>query len=137
MRPRLKVLLYCQSEEVASVYRFIIDYRRSSSTSEVGYRAYTVSSEVAGDAMANLYQFDAVLVIRCGNGRAAVDACNHFSRNGMRVVFLNHHPSQVDPGDVQSAFYFGYAAKTEELMERLRVVCQRKRGPKKLEVCVA
>jgi hypothetical protein len=137
MRPRKKVLLHCQNEQVASVYRFMIDNCRSREIMSVGFRAYLVSSTVAGDAMANLYQFDSVLVIRCGEGKGSVEAANHYYRLGMKVVFLNHHPSRVDEGDVRANFFFGYAAKTEELMERLRIICQRKRGPKKLEAVFA
>lgn len=131
MRPRKVILCVDDNEQTLSVRKFLLETR--------GYRVLTASSShealaVLGDSETggiDLLLCDLLMPEMDGNElvrRARV------VRPGVPTLMISGTVSQFDRGSAADAFLPKGACSPVELLERVRILVARKRGPKKAVV---
>ena len=124
MRPKKKVLLYCYSEAILSVTKFMLETRL--------YAVYAVESLAVGAELIESKRtefFDAAVIIRSElHDYAAdmIDVSNKFNIPTMLVDRLQNVPINV----VANAVLYPPANMPANIVETLKILCARKRGPK-------
>lgn len=132
MRTKKNILLYCDNEELASVFRFVLD--NQTRLGFAGYRVYPVVTKALAIAMIQSKPeefFEVSLFLQHDTNDGAVDVCNIVSALGMKTMFIVRGRGGSSMRRVNASLFMGNQSTNQEWLEQLRILMQRKRGPKK------
>jgi len=134
MRPRKNVMLYCQCEQITSVTRFILENQVNMGFP--GYRVYASATEIEITGLIQTHAqhfFDCAVVIRVSPNDESPRLCSALTAHGLKTLFMNRRGGAIDGGTVNASAFYSADIANAEWMDRLRILCARKSGPKKVE----
>jgi len=127
MRPKKKILVYCEDEAKLNVNTFIIGSKTSSTS--FGMAAYPVDSIAVAESLAKLTSFHAAVVIHARPSDQSASMVSTMMAMDIPTLLINDCVGS-HVADNLASMTISSAAGVAEWMERLRVLCGRKRGPK-------
>lgn len=128
MRPKKVILCVDDNDQVLSVRKFVLETR--------GYRVLTASS---AERAVELYEGEKIdlviadLVMPHCNGNDLIHRLKEIS-SSVPAVLISGSMKQFEPSSRADAFLPKGASSPQELLDRVRVLLVRKRGPKKITV---
>lgn len=131
MRPKKNILLYCGNQITTSVTRFILETQIN--TPFPGYRVYAADTEAVARGIVLAHHdefFSAAIAVYKAFGDAACETSNAMMDFHVPTIFLNQYDHANHNDGIRATVIFGKSATTAEWLERLRILCARKRGPK-------
>ena|SRR5260370_24085729 len=125
MRPKKRILLYCENPNVSSVVKFILDTRHF-----LPFLAQTLTE--ATQLMNVCAEFDAAMIVRTTAFDQSRPTLSEARKRGLRTLFLDDCSKALGLDDVTADVFLPHGACTEEWLVRLKILSARKRGPKNL-----
>jgi hypothetical protein len=129
-RPKFRILLYCQNEVKLSIMRFVLH----NCSFRPGYKVTGVSSKcdyLKAISAHSLNFYDGMMFVHSHPCDAAVSLCGEVTKCGVRTVFLTDGGMADAWMKVHATCSYPKTITVADALERLRVICIRKRGPKK------
>ncbi|WP_419806227.1 response regulator [Terriglobus sp.] len=131
MRPRKVILCVDDNEQTLAVRKFLLETR--------GYRVLTASCALDALALLEASETGAIDLLLCDLIMPHVDGSElvrraRIVRPGVPTLMISGTVSQLERGAEADAFLPKGACSAVELLERVRILVARKRGPRKAVV---